>query len=88
VINSTNTILTVGPEHAVFHSSASIFLAALVPLYSQLNMFRNNCRTFTSLFFLSSEYFQVQTRSAGPVESVLYVDEAVSLLLQGERYWH
>ena len=88
MINSTNTIVTVGPERAVFQSSVSIFLAALVPLYSQLNIFRNNCRTFTCLFFLSSEYFQVQTRSAGPVESVLYVDEAVSLLLQGERYWH
>jgi len=80
--------LYVGSEHAVFQSSASIFLAAPAPSYSQWNIFRNSCRTFTFLFFLSSEYFQVQTRSAGPVESVLYVDEAASLLLPGERYWH
>lgn len=84
VIINTNTIVTVGLEPAVFQSSASKFRAAPVPLHSELNIFRNNCRTFTFLFFLSSEYFQVQTRSAGPVESVLYVDEAVSLLLPGE----
>jgi len=69
-----------------FSSRQPAYFLLPIPLYSQLNIFRNSCRTFTFIFFLSSVYFKVQTRSAGPVESVLYVDDAVSLLLPGERY--
>lgn len=81
MIIKTKTVVTLGAEHTVFKSPASTIPARSACLFSQLNVFRNRRRTSTFLFFFSSEYFQVQTRSAGPVESVLYVNEALRLLL-------
>ena len=70
-------------SHQPAYSLLLLLLCIACCIYSEIR-----CRTFTFLLFLSSVYFQVQTRSAGPVESVVYVNEVVRLLLPGERYWH
>jgi hypothetical protein len=86
IINTKKSLLLV--LRLQFSSRQPAYFLLPISPYSQLNTFRNSCRIFTFIFFLFSVYFEVQTRSAGPVESVLYVDEAVSLLLPEEKYWH